>query len=467
MYSRISINFIILFSFLISILLSAYYISKYDQQRFSKNLNRVEHPMIKLAVDKHWNDANTIIQNIKKGKNFFSSRAEYSEFLPSKFLALYYYIVGEEIYDEKGNFKTKNGKLLYLIIKTSLYYLALIFFSYRIISIFPIKKCFFIILFLSFEPSIFQYHSSFWNESLFFPFQILLLTFLLLPSYNFFSNFFLGIMLGFMYSISQETFFYFIPIIFYLILVFRKNSFKPIIGLILGYMIFLGSISYLNYKNDGVAYFMSFGSKSSMYLYLAPAILAMEENLSIEEAQKKMMIKTEKWLEENNIKLKEPVKRFRNIGIVGSKSEERLFYNYIQKAALDIIVYNPVSSIKYVFKKNLHTLVLDPFYIKGFYEYDGRGKNQYYKSEMQQRVIPYRIIYTIIIYSIMAIGLIYSFKNIKKEIVLILIIFASYPIFVLGWMGANRYFIPSLFFLSIFFANGMSTIFNLKKIVKN
>ena len=126
--------------------------------------------------------------------------------------------------------------------------------------------------------------------------------------------------------------------------------------------------------------------KSSMYLYLAPAILAMEENLSIEEAQKKMMIKTEKWLEENNIKLKEPVKRFRNIGIVGSKSEERLFYNYIQKAALDIIVYNPVSSIKYVFKKNLHTLVLDPFYIKGFYEFDGRGKNRYYKSEIHQKM---------------------------------------------------------------------------------
>ena len=208
---------------------------------------------------------------------------------------------------------------------------------------------------------------------------------------------------------------------------------------------------------------MSYGSKTSMYFYLAPAILAMEENLSIEEAQKKMMINTEKWMEENNIKLQKPDRRFRNIAIAGSKSEKLFFYNYLQRAALDIIIKNPVSTIKYAFKKNLHTLVLDPFYIKGFYEFDDRGKNQYYKSEMQQRVIPYRIIYTIIIYSIMAIGLIYSFKNIKKEIVLILIIFASYPIFVLGWMGTNRYFIPSLFFLSIFFANGMSSIFNIKK----
>ena len=66
MYSRISINFIILFSFLLSILLSAYYISKYDQQRFSKSLNRIEHPMIKVAIENHWNDGNAILQNIKK-----------------------------------------------------------------------------------------------------------------------------------------------------------------------------------------------------------------------------------------------------------------------------------------------------------------------------------------------------------------------------------------------------------------
>tara|TARA_B110001454_G_scaffold216875_1_gene240950 strand:+ start:639 stop:2048 length:1410 start_codon:yes stop_codon:yes gene_type:complete len=466
MYSRKSINLIIFFSFLISILLSANYLFKYDHLRVTQSKNGIEHPMIKIAVGNHWDDGNIIIQNIKKGKNFFSSRSQYTEFLPSKFLALYYYIIGEEIYDDNKNLKTDNGKLLYLIIKTSLYYLALIFFSHKIISIFPIKICFFIILFLTFEPSIFQYHSSFWNESLFFPFQILMLTFLLSPSHKFFINLLLGIMLGLMYSTSKETFFYFVPIIFYLIIIFRKKCFKPVLGFMMGFIIFLSSISYLNYKRDGAAYYMSYSVKTPLYLYLAPHVLAIKEKSSIEEAQKKMMLETEKFMKKNDLKLKDPTRKFRNISVAGSLKVQLFFYDYIQKAALDIIIKNPIPTIKHVFNKNLHTLVLDPFYIKGFYEHEERGVNQYYKSKMQQKVIPYRIIYTIMIYIIMIIGLIYSFKNIKKEIILILIIFASYPIFVLGWMGINRYFIPSLFFLSIFFANGMSAIFSIKKSIK-
>ena len=39
---------------------------------------------------------------------------------------------------------------------------------------------------------------------------------------------------------------------------------------------------------------------------------------------------------------------------------------------------------------------------------------------------------------------------------------ALYPIFILGWMGANRYFVPSLIYLSFFFGNGMTYILNKK-----
>ena len=86
------------------------------------------------------------------------------------------------------NFNRNNGKLPYLIIKTLLYYLALFYLCKKIFTIFPLKNCFFIILFLSVEPTIFQYHSSFWNESLFFPFEILLLSLLLDQSRNILKN---------------------------------------------------------------------------------------------------------------------------------------------------------------------------------------------------------------------------------------------------------------------------------------
>ena len=464
MYSRASINLIILFSFLSSILLSIHYVSKYDQLKFSTGLNRIEHPMIKIAITNHWAEADKILKDIKNGKSLFFSGGDYNEFLPQRLLALYYYVIGDEIYDKDQNFKPNNGKLLYLIIKTALYYLALIYFSSKIISIFPIKNCFFIILFLAFEPSIFQYHSSFWNESLFFPLQILLLTLIILQPSNFFSNLFLGFLLGVMFTISQETFFYFVPLIFYLLLIFKKKSLKPILGLLVGYIVILSIISFHNYKRTGTAYFMTYGSKTSLYLYLAPQVLSIKENLSVDQAQKKIRDKKKIWIEKNNINLELSNNNFNNLGRIENKDEQLKYYNYLQRTALDIIIKNPFSTLKYIFTQNLHTLVLDPFYVKYFYQFDARGKNQYYKSETQQRLIPFRIIYTIIVYLIMIIGLIYSSKDIKKEITLILIIFASYPIFVLGWMGTNRYFVPALIFLSIFFGNGISTILNIKKI---
>ena len=168
MYSRSSIYLIIVVTFLASVLLSYQYISKYDRLKTSTNDN-YEHAMIKIAIERHWGEADRILKDIKSGKNYFASGKEYyDEFLPPRLVALYYYVTGYEIYDSEMKIKRNNGKLPYLIIKTFLYYLALFYLCKKIFTIFPLKNCFFIILFLAFEPSIFQFHSSFWNEFLFF-----------------------------------------------------------------------------------------------------------------------------------------------------------------------------------------------------------------------------------------------------------------------------------------------------------
>jgi hypothetical protein len=60
------------------------------------------------------------------------------------------------------------------------------------------------------------------------------------------------------------------------------------------------------------------------------------------------------------------------------------------------------------------------------------------------------------------IGIFYSWKNTNKIIVFSIILLALYPVFILGWMGANRYFVPSLIYLSIFFGNGVASILNKK-----
>jgi len=210
MYSRSSIYLTIIVAFLASAILSSHYILKYDRLKNSTNDYR-EHAMIKIAVANQWGEADRLLKDIKSGKSYFASGGEYyDQFLPPRLLALYYYITGYEIYDSKMNLKVNNGKLPYLIIKTLLYYLALLYFCKKIFSIFPLKNCFFIILFLALEPSIFQYHSSFWNESLFFPFEILLLSLLLDGSRNILKNILIGFILGIMFTISQEIFLYII-----------------------------------------------------------------------------------------------------------------------------------------------------------------------------------------------------------------------------------------------------------------
>mgnify|MGYP000566066462 FL=1 len=130
----------------------------------------------------------------------------------------------------------------------------------------------------------------------------------------------------------------------------------------------------------------------------------------------------------------------------------------MQKTALKIIITNPFASIQYIFKQSLHTLVLNPVYIKYFYQFEGR--DQFYRSETHKKWIPIRIIYSVIIYLIVFWGMIYSLKYMKKEIIFLLMISVAYVMVSLGWMGVSRYFLPALIFLSIFFGNGMAAILN-------
>ena len=456
MYSRFSIYLTIIIAFLVSVLLSYHYILKYDRSKDSANNNR-EHAMIKTAVSVPWTEADRILKDIKSGKNYFASGGEQiSEFLPQKLLALYFYITGHEIYDSKMNLKINNGKLPYLIIKTSLYYLALLYFCKKIFSMFPLKNCFFIILFLAFEPSIFQYHSSFWNVSLFLPFEILLLSLLLDQSENILKNVFIGFILGIMFMIRPMIFWYIFPLLFYLFILYKKKSTKPISGLMIGYLLILVVIAFHNYKRVGIPYFMPTESKFVLSVSLAPQILAKKENLSVEQAKLRMKDEIEIWIKKNDLNLNINNSLF---GInIGGKEEDRIkYYDYIQKTALDIIINNPLITAEYVFKQSLHMLVLNPVYVKYFYQFEGRG-GKYLKSETHKKWIPIRIIYSVIIYLVVFWGIINSLKNMKKEIIFLLIVSSAYILAILGWMGTPRHFVPALIFLSIFFGNGMAAI---------
>ena len=230
----------------------------------------------------------------------------------------------------------------------------------------------------------------------------------------------------------------------------------------IGYLIIFIIIGFHNYKRIGKAYFMPNGSKTALYIYLAPQVLAKKNNSSVEQARKKMKEQTKIWIEKNNIDVIQSTTGFSDIYSESIKDKKK-YYDYLQQTALKIIFANPFISIERFFKQSLHHLVLNPVHIKYFYQFEGRG-GVYHKSETHKKWIPIRIIYSVIIYLVIFLGMIYSLKHMKKEIIFLLIISVAYIIASLSWMGIPRYFVPALIFLSVFFGNGMAAILNSNKL---
>ena len=90
------------------------------------------------------------------------------------------------------------------------------------------------------------------------------------------------------------------------------------------------------------------------------------------------------------------------------------------------------------------------------------GKN-YYKSELHQSWIKYRVIYSLLVYIIITLGIYYSIK--KKIILPSIFCFLGLSIFsVSSWVGYTRYFVPFYLCLSLYFSYGLYFLFsNVKK----
>lgn len=446
LYNQKKTNILILVSFILSSLLSVYYVNKYDNFSLYKNN---KHPMIKIAVHNHWAEAQILLDDIKDGKKFWESgKKKTDSFLPQKLLALFYLLIDEDL-EENDITKIENGKTYYLILKSLFYYFVIYLLSKKLNLIFSKKKTFFTILFLALAPDILQYHSSFWNESLFFSFQLLLIYFFIINDENkFINNIAIGITAGLMYSISEEYFIYIIFLSIVYLLIFRKKFLKPLLCLLIGYffiiIIIFSSNSFKGRPDKVVAY----GIKTAFYLYLVPNIVSEKENTSIEESFKILKNDAKDWANKNNIIYSNESHILLEINDVDQKKQ---YLDYLFKKSIILILKNPIITLKKIFPKYLHTGTLNPFYVKYFYQFDGKG--EFLKTDTHKNLIPVRIIYSLLIYLVIFIGFLKSFKTINSSIIIFLIISTLYVILSLGWFGNPRYFTPALLFLSIFFGN--------------
>ena len=240
------VSYILIFIGLIySITISIVDTKKFDQHRINSIGNQI-HPIIRTDVSQYWNSAHDFKVDIESGKNFFKSGEEHrSIYLYPKLIALYFLAINKDIKNSENQFVLNNYKYGIPIIQSLIFYSLLILLLKRLNHLFAPRVVILIIGFLALEPTLIQYHSSYWTESLYFSFLILILFFLLKVKKDLSYNFLIGLLIGLSILQRNVSMYLIIPIIVYLLLVFRKKSFLPIVSCIIGYSLIIFFLGYI------------------------------------------------------------------------------------------------------------------------------------------------------------------------------------------------------------------------------
>ncbi len=463
--NKFFVNLFILFFFILSVVLSIFYLSKYDAYQ----LDGISHIMLKEETGAHWLKAAIIIEQIKNGTSIFTAGEElFTKPLPQRLVAIYSYLTNFNIIDDWENTKfALGGKFLFLLIQSLLYYISVFLFYSQIKNFINQRICLFIIFFLCAEPTILQYHSSFWTESFYFSIQLLLLTTLLIQNEKNSKFLLIGLLLGLLFVQRSAGMFYVTVIIIYLFLDRHNNKIKKISLVLLPYLIICLILGYHNYKRAGTFYVMPTEAKYGMYTYFAKRILVESKNSSLTEINKSEAKNSLIWMDNNlpqlNSKDYENKNKPYSIGNSIKIEKYRIkFWEHLNERAYEILINNPILTIKKVISGFIHFSILNPFFVYFDYEffkdYSSSIIGDFSFSKKHRELIPVRIIYSFLIYIICLIGLIQIYKKNSKFTFLLLLSIIYYYI-ILGWYGKTRLFTPNLIYLSIFFGYGLDIIF--------
>ena len=229
-------------------------------------------------------------------------------------------------------------------------------------------------------------------------------------------------------------------------------------------------LGFHNYKRAGIFYIMPLEGKYGMYKYFAKDILVTSKNETMDQINASEVKKAVKWIKNELPEL--DYKKYQNFGSpfeigfsIQNEKYKTIFYGYLNKRSYEILLNNPIITFKKIIKGFIHFSVLNPFFV--FYDYE------YYKefssseigdftfSETHSKLIPTRIIYSLLIILFSLIGFSICLKRYPKIFFLILMSIVYYYL-ILGWYGKTRLFVPNLIYVSIFFSLGLK--YSLKKI---
>ena len=457
---------IILLSLILSITLSFFYVNLYDAYQ----LDQTSHIMLKEETYAHWFGAAMIIEQLKDGVSFFVAGGEhYTKPLMRRIIVLYSLITDHQIMRNSENLIALGGKISFLIYQSIFYYLSVYIFYTQISKIFNKITVNFIIIFLCIEPTLFQYHSSFWTESIYFSIQLLILSMMLNSRESNLKFIIMGVLVGLLFLQRSAGIFYIIIISLYYLFTAKEKKINKVIILFIFFLTICFTVGLHNLKRAGIFYVMPTEGNYSMYRYFAKGVLKDSKKYSSDSEVNK--IETNKaldWVNDNipgleylnDLDLSTPYM----LGLkIKDEKKKVKFYKYLNKRAYQILLENPIITLKKIINGMIHFSVLNPFFVyydyEHFKDYGSHIIGDFSFSEKSKELIPISIIYSLIIYIISFVGIVECFKK-NPKVTLLLLSSILYYYVLLGWYGKTRLFVPNLIYIAIFFGNGLNILIN-------
>ncbi len=455
---------IIILSLITSIIYANYNIKNFDKNVLNESDQSI-HLMIKNDAFRYFSHGNEIKDQLKENINYFETgRNNFTKYLFPRIIALYYLTFNYDLFENSEDNVVKIGiHRNFLFLQILLYYVSLLFLYFQLKNKIDYKCLFFSLFFLCLEPTIFQYHGTFWSESIFFSLQILIMALVLNNNLSNIRFFILGIILSLLALQRTNGFYYLIPIILYFCFYKDFRYLKKIFFLFLGFAILISFVGYHNYKKSGEFLIIPLETKSVLHAYLIPNILSEKEKEFEKEKFFKMVQKENITIDANKLE-NINYARFSFIFCENANNEkENLGYlkicKYFHDRSKKLIYSHPIEFLKYVAKRSLSFSLLNPFHIYSDHKFLSGEK--YYESDLRKKFIPYRIVYSLLIYFICFLGLIELYKRKNYKLILYLLISSIYFFGILSWHGNNRYFTPVLIYISLFFGYGVNNLLSI------
>ena len=438
LFSRLNLDktllLLIFLSFVIFNISSYFHITKFKEVPSSSN----EFPKLLSSPPEMniWNKAYKFKNKDLKISNIQDYEYRH-HFLPPKILGLAGKFFGIEFYENnKISFK---GIYKFFLFQTIFFYLSVIFFYKKLKSINLNNKIIYVsICFLLFDPNINQYKYTIFGETIFFSILIFIFSFLIdLPKKKI-PYIFLGILISICYLQRSVAMFLILVPIIALLLKFRSSSIPKIFNLLISFGIILIILGYLNFSRTNVFYVLPTQTVDNLYNYFLYKVEKKRHNFKSEiEAKEKLKKKKDEYAINNNLNLDKEVDRIK-------------YYKWQRDAAIDILMQNKTITMIAALKSSLHSTLLNPTEILSKRIY---GKN-YYKSDLHQKTIKFRILYSLSVYIIIFFGFIYSVR--KKLHFMHILLLVALPFFTISsWVGYTRYFVPTYLCLSLYFGSGV------------